>query len=130
MRNAGADELQTYAEWLKRELEANAEEDTRYSVTISHDSHSGFIAIEPANGRATVRVLSANSAAARTLSETREHLREKRAQWVYFDRALRLYRGENTYIFKPIHRMHWTRTRAMLDAADVSIGLIQEGRGR
>ena len=106
----------------RRELDANADGDTRYSVTVLHDGRSGFIAIEPANGRVTVRVLAADSAAARTLAGTRERLREERAQWVYFDRALRLHRGEKTYLFKPIHRMHWTRSRALLDAADIHIG--------
>jgi hypothetical protein len=128
MREAGADELQTYAEWLKRELDANADGDACYSVTVLHDARSGFIAIEPAKGPVTVRVLAADSAAARTLAGTRERLREERAQWVYFDRALRLYRGEKTYLFKPINLMHWTRTRALLDAADVTIGSMQEGK--
>ncbi len=127
MREADGRELQTYAEWLQRELDANADSETRHSVTVLHDAHSGFIAIEPADGRANVLVLAADSAAARTLAVTRERLREERAQWVYFDRALRLHRGEETYMFKPIHRMHWTRTRAMLDAADITVGSIQEG---
>ena len=127
MRAADADELQTYAEWLQRELDANGDGNARHSVTVLHDTRSGFVAVEPANGRATARVLSADSAAARTMAGTRERLREERAQWVYFDRALRLHRGPSIFLFKPIHRMHWTRTRAMLDAADVFVGSIREG---
>ena len=45
---------------------------------------------------------------------------------MYFDRSLRLHRGEKTYLFKPIQRMHWTRTRALLDAADITIGQMSE----
>jgi hypothetical protein len=130
MRDASADELQTYAEWLQRELEANTNGETQYSVTVIHDARSGFIAIEPTRGRAKLRVLSADLAEAQTLARTREQLREQRAQWVYFDRALRLYCGENIYLFKPIQRMHWTRTRAMLDAADVVIGSARDGGSR
>jgi hypothetical protein len=63
-------------------------------------------------------------------TSTRERLREERTQWVYFDRALRLHRGEKTYLFKPIHRMHWTRTRAMLDAADIVIGSTRDEGAR
>jgi hypothetical protein len=130
MRNADTSELQTYAEWFQRELNANADGGTRYSVTVLYDVRSGFIVIEPANGGVAVRVLAADSAAARTFAATRERLREERAQWVYFDRALRLHRGEKTYFFKPIHRMHWTRTRAMLDAADVAVGSMRESQAR
>lgn len=127
MQHAAPNELRTYAQWLKRELDSSADSDNCYSVTVLHDALSGFIVIQPANGRANVRVLAANSVAARTLTDARAHLCQERAQWVYFDRALRLHYGEETYLFKPIHRMHWTRTRAILDAVDVSIGSLKEG---
>ncbi len=120
-RGADPDELRTYAEWLQRELDGNADGKTRHSVTVLHDARSGFIAIEPATGRAAARVVRANSTAAQTLERTREQLREEHAQWVYFDRSLRLHRGMQTYLFKPIQRMHWTRSRAMLDAADIVV---------
>ncbi len=127
MKQAGKKELKIYAEWLQRELSAASGDDGRHSVTVLHDERSGFIAIEPANGEANVRVLVADSDEARTLARTREQLHEERAQWVYFDRALRLHRGAKTYFFKPIHRMHWTRSRAMLDAADVAVDSIRRG---
>jgi hypothetical protein len=129
MRAAGANELQTYAEWLQRELDANGNGNTQYCVTVLHDANSGFIAVEPANGHATIRVFAVSSGSARILTATRERLREEHAQWVYFDRALRIHRGERTYLFKPIHRMHWTRTRAMLDAADIVIGSMRTEEG-
>ena len=120
MKTASKKELKTYAEWFQGELNAALGDDQRYSVTVLHDADSGFIAVEPANGQASVRVLAADSQEAHILARARERLREERSQWVYFDRALRLHRGERTYLFKPIHRMHWTRTRGMLDAADVA----------
>jgi len=127
MKDAGKKELKTYAEWLQSELAAASDGDTHYDVTVLHDKGSGFIAIEPASSGARVQVLAADSDESRILTRTRNQLREKKAQWVYFDRALRLYRGKKIYLFKPIHRMHWTRTRAMLDAADIGIGSSQEG---
>lgn len=129
MRKAGKDELRTYAEWFQREMDATSIDDgTRHSVTVLYDQSSGFVAIEPSNGDASVLVLATDSSEAKTLARTREQLREKRTQWMYFDRALRLHRGEKAYLFKPIHRMHWTRTRAMLDAADVAVGSMHEGQ--
>jgi len=122
-------ELQTYAEWLQREFDGQSD-GNHHSVTVLYDDHSGFVAIEPANGRALIRVLRADAESARTLARTREQLREENAQWVYFDRSLRLHRGRTTYFFKPIQRMHWTRTRAMLDAADIEIGSPGEERPR
>ena len=123
MEPANKDELKTYARWVQRELDATYDEEARHSVTVIYDANSGFIAIEPAKDKPSVRVLSANSEEVRALAHSREQLREKREQWVYFDRSLRIHQGKKTYLFKPIHRMNWTRTRAMLDAADVVVGM-------
>jgi len=129
MNSAPKKELQVYAEWLQREFDGQSDGE-RHSVTVLHDDHSGFVAIEPAKDRASILVVGADAESARTLARTREQLREEHAQWVYFDRSLRLHRGEKTYFFKPIQRMHWTRTRALLDAADIVIGGIRDKRSR
>lgn len=130
LKAASKRELKVYAEWFQIELDTASEDGRRYSVSVMHDADSGFIAAEPVNGDASVRVFTADSEEARTLARTRKQLREEHSQWVYFDRALRLHRGEKTYLFKPLHRMHWTRTRALLDAADVAVGLVQESSSR
>ncbi|MCI0538988.1 MAG: SAM-dependent methyltransferase [Verrucomicrobiales bacterium] len=129
MNSATKKELQTYGEWLQREFDGQSDGEP-HSVTVLHDDRSGFVAIEPAKESASVRVVQADAESARTLARTREQLREEYAQWVYFDRSLRLHRREKTYFFKPIQRIHWTRTRAMLDAADVLIGSMGEGPPR
>jgi hypothetical protein len=95
-------------------------------VTVLHDARSGFIAVEPAKGCGTVKVIAADASDARTLARTREQLRVEHSQWVYFNRSLRLHRGRKTFIFKPIARMHWTRSLAMLDAADLFISTMRE----
>jgi len=125
MKPASKKELQTYAEWLQREFDGQSDGE-HHSVTVLHDDDSGFVAIETAKERAPVRIVRADAESARTLARTREQLRVDHAQWVYFDRSLRLHDGKKTYFFKPIQRMHWTRTRAMLDAADITIGQIGE----
>ena len=125
MKSAPRRELQTYAEWLQREIDGQSDGE-RHSVTVLHDDRSGFVAIEPAKDRASIRVVGADAESVRTLARTREQLREEHAQWVYFDRSLRLHRGGETYLFKPIQRMHWTRSRALLDAADITIGQMSQ----
>jgi N-6 DNA Methylase len=125
MKPALKKELQTYAEWLQREFDGQSDGE-HHSVTVLHDGYSGFVAIEPAKDCGSIRVVGADAESARTLARTREQLREKHAQWVYFDRSLRLHDGKKTYFFKPIQRMHWTRTRAQLDAADISISQMNE----
>ena len=117
-------EMETYARWLRRELDdfVGEESERRHAVTVVHDEHSAMVAIDFTRDReaaATLRVLRADAADATTLERTRRRLREKHAQWVYFDRALKIYRGRQTFLFKPRQRFHWTRTQAMLDAGDI-----------
>lgn len=131
MDRAQSKELKTYGEWFRSELMSNLEQNSRSNVSVNvvHDDHSGFVVVDftaDQKAAAGVRVTRADAEAAATLIRTRTKLRETNAQWVYFDRALRIYRSHKVYLFKPIHRMHWTRTRAMLDAADVAIGYVRE----
>jgi hypothetical protein len=53
------------------------------------------------------------------LEKTRQRLRKERAQWVYFDRNLRIYEGTRTFVLKPMQRFHWTESQAMVDARHI-----------
>ena len=117
-------EMETYARWLRRKLDdfVGEESERRHAVTVLHDEHSAMVAIDFTRDReaaATPCVLRADAAGAVTLERTRRRLRVEHAQWVYFDRALKVYRGRQTFLFKPRQRFHWTRTQAMLDAGDI-----------
>ena len=50
------------------------------------------------------------------LEEVGERLGEKRSQWVYFTRCLRMYEGRSTYIFKPRQRLYWLKSQALAEA--------------
>jgi hypothetical protein len=67
----------------------------------------------------SVKLFRASSEEARKLQTKRKQLLEERAQWVYFNRNLRVYRGHQTYLFKPLQRFHWTESVAMMDASDI-----------
>ncbi len=115
-------EMQTYARWLRRELDDFVGEDSerRHAVSVVYDDRSAMVAIDFTREATTApRVLRADTADAMTLERTRQRLREQHAQWVYFDRALKIYQGRKTFLFKPRQRFHWTRTQAMLDASDI-----------
>jgi hypothetical protein len=123
-RKPTSPEIQTYARWLRRELDNFIGESTerRHAVTVIYDAHSAMVAVDFTKDREAanqIRVLEASTADARTLEHTRQRLRTERAQWVYFDRALRIYEGRKTYLFKPRQRFHWTRTQAMIDAGEI-----------
>jgi hypothetical protein len=78
------------------------------------------VAINPVFHKATEK-------ASQGLKFIRDRLRQKHSQWIYFDRALKVYEGGILYQFKPMQRLHWTRRQAVLDADDIIAETLVEG---
>lgn len=117
-------ELREYADLLKRELDSFVGDTLpkRHQVQVVFDSLSGMVCVDftkRTDDAKKIDVLKANEAESKQLLQARERLRSQRAQWVYFDRNLRIYEGTKTYVFKPMQRFHWTRTQALLDAREI-----------
>jgi hypothetical protein len=124
VRKPSAKELAEYAKCLKRELDdfAGGRYSKRHYVQIVFDELSGMVAtdfIKNLDLAKKVQVSPADDEQSKQLTRTRERLRIQRAQWVYFDRNLRIYEDTKTFIMKPMQRFHWTRTQAMLDAREI-----------
>ena len=117
-------EVRAYLGVLTSELDAfvEAEENLRHAVAAIHDDLGAIISVElrsDTNKRVRPSVRKATGRLTRELDEVRGHLREQHSQWVYFERNLRIYEGTKTYLFKPMQRMHWTKTQAYLDADEI-----------
>lgn len=117
-------ELEAYARTLRDELDhfISQSSSTRHRVDILVGGGSGLVAVDLIAGNGshrTVNVWAASEQAGHQLAETQHRLTERRAQWLYFNRNLRVYEGSRTYVLKPLQRFHWTRTQAILDAAEI-----------
>jgi hypothetical protein len=119
-------ELRQYCEVLKRELDSFIEvaTDERHMIDVCHERHSAMIAIHRGPARPlqeSIRIIAADEKDARTLRDIRKKLLRKHSQWLYFERALRRYRYDNgsSYLFKPMQRLHWLRSQALVDAAEI-----------
>ena len=116
--------LRTYSRRLKRDLDAylGDEGESKHKIDVVYDRHSGMIQIDLVKHlkpNAAVSVFGADEATAKQLAKTRNNLREEAAQWVYFDRDLKIYSGTKTFLFKPMQRFHWTESQAMIDANEI-----------
>ncbi len=117
-------EQDAYARTLRHELDSFVEPSsvTRHRVEVLSGGGSGLIVIDlvkDATGQQPVKVWDASEPAAGRLAEARSNLVERRAQWLYFNRNLRVYEGPRTYILKPLQHLHWTRTQAIQDAMEI-----------
>ena len=115
--------LRRYAKRLKSELDGfiGDQSNKRHDVDVIHDEYTGMIQVRLANANegTTIQVHRANDEIARDLERTRHRLQREHAQWVYFERSLRIFEGRRTFLLKPMQRFHWTESQAMADAADI-----------
>ncbi|HMD54009.1 MAG TPA: hypothetical protein VKJ65_05635 [Phycisphaerae bacterium] len=96
--------------------------DRLHRITAVHDERSAMVEIDFTRDHAAAReikVLDADAPTAEKLNRAQKQLLKEHAQWVYFNRNLRVYRGYQTYIFKPLQRFHWTESVAMMDASQI-----------
>jgi len=119
-----ASELRKYGTSLRDELDdyISGEGIGVHGIEIIHESQSGMISVKlipHSSERQQVAVLAADAPEAAALEAFRAQIRRQKAQWVYFDRNLRIYDRNRTCIMKPMRKFHWTRTQARLDAMEI-----------
>ncbi len=124
--NAGTpapDELERYAKVLQSELDGFFEDNPRlrHKVEVFYDktSRTGMIDVELLkNSRSPLRVevQAVDEATSADFRRAKELARKKRGQWLYFQRNLRIYQGSRVLLLKPLERLHWLRSQALLDA--------------
>lgn len=127
-------ELHTYATKLQSELDDFLGHDTaaRHRLEICFDDQSGIVEIELIRGvrqRQPIAIVQAGEETARRFEEARRLLEEKRSQWVYFNRNLRVYEDAKTYLFKPFRRIHWAESQAIVDAGEMIAETMQSNDG-
>ena len=123
----------TYLIRLKAKLDGfiKSHKALQHKIIAVHDTVSAMISIDLVKenrNRIQPVVCRANSKMAIELEKTRNNLLRQHSQWVYFDRRLRIYEGTRTYLFKPMQRMLWTRSQALIDAGEI-IAETLEGTG-
>lgn len=124
LRNPTVEEMGEYLLTLRSELDAFLENQPglRHELVAVQDERSAMISIDlKTEEKKSIppRVLDAASPTAKQFAEIRKRLLKKRSQWVYFDRGLRIYEGSRTYLFKPLQRMLWTKSQALMDSDEI-----------
>jgi hypothetical protein len=124
------EELRAYGAMLQEELDAFLSEDVpaRHKLTIIYDSSSAMAEVELMRDTVETQpilVEAADSTVGAQFKNIRKRLRERRSQWVYFERNLRIYEESRTYLFKPMQRVHWTESQAVADASGIIADTLQ-----
>jgi hypothetical protein len=131
LRQPTNDERLTYLLALRDCLDSflTIEPKPRHKIEVLSDRDSAMLAVSLVQSRVAVDpvINIADASASQNLKVIRDRLRSRHSQWVYFDRALKVYERGVLYHFKPLQRLHWTRRRAVLDADDIIAETIAKG---
>ena len=109
-------ELEEYGQTLRDDLDNFVGESSlsRHRVELLVGGGSGLVVLEIVRStklRQPIRVSQSSNHTASQMQTARTILMERRSQWLYFNRNLRIYDGTRTYILKPLQRLHWTAHR-------------------
>jgi hypothetical protein len=131
----GATELEGYGKVLQSELDEFFDDQThlRHKVGVLYDnsSRTGMVEVELLRnhrGPLPIKVERAGTRMSEDFDRARRLVREKRSQWLYFERNLRLYDGSRVFLLKPLQRIHWLRSQALLDADTIIAETLAAGR--
>jgi hypothetical protein len=120
------DLLQGYAVALRDELDSFLGEHVacRHRVRVAAGDDAAAVEICLIENTNSVRPISVEPASPQLsveLALARANARQEFAQWFYFDRNLRIFSDALalTYVCKPMQRMQWTQTQALLDAGEI-----------
>jgi len=121
VRPVNETEMLTYANVLKAELDSFLDGDIRdqHRITVFYSNDLAMAKIEhprkpPAGSVTVVRVEDQDTK--REFKRIREGLLRKQGQWIYFNRNLKLFEGRTTYFVKPLQRLSWLKSQALVDA--------------
>jgi len=120
-RPANETEMLTYANVLKAELDNFLDGDItdQHRITVFYSNDLAMAKIEhprkpPAGSVTVVRVEGQDTK--REFERIREGLLRKQGQWIYLNRNLKLFEGRTTYFVKPLQRLSWLKSQALVDA--------------
>jgi type I restriction-modification system DNA methylase subunit len=124
-RRPTPDEQQNYLAALRDVLDAflSRERPLRHRIELLADRDSAMLSVGAVKSSTAIapRIHDESESTSKDLATIRDRLRSKHSQWVYFDRALKIYDAKHGILFqfKPLQRLHWTRRQAVLDADEI-----------
>jgi N-6 DNA Methylase len=125
------EQLTDYARTLRDSLDMYLDrgEQFRHAVTIVFELRAGVVQVDfrPAAEPHTPIIEAADSTVGRHLRAMRDRIDREHGQWLYFDRNLVLYINGKVFLFKPMQRVHWTRSQALADADQIIADLVAAG---
>lgn len=91
-----------------------------HEIVAVHDDTSAMISIDlKHNINPKPAIFKADQKEACEFDKIRQNLLKEHSQWFYFNRGLRIYNGTQTFFFKPMQKISWSKSQALVDAGEI-----------
>ncbi len=111
-------EMLKYAKLLKGELDEFLGVSDRHRVSVYYSEEAAIVKIQ--HLRKSVAGIPAIEPVSKQteneFGEMQSKLGKQNAQWIYFNKGLRILDGRTTYLYKPRERLYWLKSQALVDA--------------
>jgi hypothetical protein len=124
------EQLHVYAERLREELDGFARSHHRITVVRGPNLIVSKIEITRSREPIEVSVEAVPDSLTSPYRALWTDLKHQRSQWVYVQRALRLFEGAKVHLFKSPRLVDWTQTQALLDADDLIAEVLNRELGK
>lgn len=118
VKPATKSEMMAYATIMKNELDSFLDEADRHRIKVYYSEDSAIIKISHLK-RSVVdqpEIIKVDVQTQAEFAKLGKALPREQGQWIYFNRGLRIFEGQTTYIFKPRQRLYWLKSQALIDA--------------
>lgn len=111
-------EMLKYAKLLKGELDEFLGVSDRHRVSVYYSEEAAIVKIrhlrKSVAGIPAIEPVSEQTE--NEFGEMQSKLGKQNAQWIYFNKGLRILEGRTTYLYKPRERLYWLKSQALVDA--------------
>lgn len=123
-------QLEKYAACLSKELDSFAR--AHHQVTIAQSRHFICCAVQFTRSKRPIQpqIAGATGKALQDEQGLWQQLRAEASQWVYVQRALKVFDGDSLYLYKAPRLLDWTVTQALLDSDDIIAEVLAQGGSR
>ncbi|MBN1124649.1 MAG: N-6 DNA methylase [Sedimentisphaerales bacterium] len=117
-------EIFKYAQILKDKLDDFLDETRQldyHRIHIYYAEQFAILKIEniEAGTAGQPQIVKVDQQTKKEFNKLQKKLRNEDRQWIYFDKGFRFFEGRITYFFKPMQRLYWLKSQAIVDADEL-----------
>ena len=118
-RKITSSDINDYATILIHEMNSFLMLEHGHQATVYFSNLGAIVCLEKTNDPKELRIIKQDKEFEELYRNLQARLEVRKMQWLYFERNLRFYDKDKVYLFKPCEKLHWLKSRALIDADEI-----------